>query len=78
MFRVLVLGGLALVSSQDACGSTTNPGDGGMGDAQQATDGFPSELPVILDAASNDARAADAAPADAATSDAFPSELPSP
>jgi len=83
MFRVLVLGGLALVASQEACGTTTGPAGDGGSDATQGADSFPSELPVQMEAGPNPNDAASEAAADAASdaplgSDAFPSELPSP
>jgi len=60
LFRVIVLGGLALVS-HEACGGQTTSSDAGGGDA---TEEFPSELPVFIEASVE------------ATTDAFPSELP--
>lgn len=67
MFRVIVLGGLALVA-HEACGGTTTDGDAGT-DAN-GPDTFPSELPVFVEAAVIDA-------GNEAEADAFPSELPS-
>ena len=66
MFRVIVLGGLALVS-YEACGGTVTTGDAGS-DASNGPDSFPSELPTQIDAS----KIVDAA----AEADAFPSELP--
>lgn len=69
MFRVLVLGGIALVAVENACGGQTQPADGGT-DAAQNPDTFPSELPVMAEAGPPDASD------DADAADAFPSELP--
>jgi hypothetical protein len=86
MFRVLVLGGLALISSQEACGTTGGPAGDAGGDA--AADAFPSELPntdagFVFDAGAPDgtpdATADDAAGAgDGALNDGFPQEGPPP
>ena len=64
LFRVIVLGGLALVSHEAACGGQTT-GDAGS----DASEEFPSELPVFVEAGVHDASTQDAP-------DAFPSELP--
>ena len=64
LFRVIVLGGLALVS-HEACGGQTT-GDAGS----DATEEFPSELPAYLDVGVQDANSNDAP-------EEFPSELPS-
>ncbi len=48
MFRVIVLGGLALVS-YEACGGTVTAGDAGS-DGSVNPDSFPSELPVQVEA----------------------------
>ncbi len=83
MFRVLVLGGLAL-TSQEACGSTPSPSDAGSDGAQNA-DSFPSELPVFVEASVGDATSSDGATSsDTGTGDAtnvpdgFPQEGPPP
>ena len=84
MFRVLVLGGLALIAAQDACGGTTAPGNDGGNDAAQNPDSFPSELPVWVDAGVTPDATTDAADETGASDasggglDGFPSELPSP
>lgn len=53
MFRVIVLGGLALVS-YEACGGTVTSADAGN-DASENQDSFPSELPVQVEASIVDA-----------------------
>lgn len=67
LFRVIVLGGIALVS-HEACGGQTTIGDAG-GDAAEE---FPSELPTFIEAGLEDVH--DASIQDAA--EEFPSELP--
>jgi hypothetical protein len=64
MFHVLVLGGIALVGSAPAAcgGDVSSPGDAGS--SKDATEEFPSELPVFVDAGVRDAV------------NEFPSELP--
>jgi hypothetical protein len=64
LFRVIVLGGLALVS-HEACGGQTTTDAG-----SDATEEFPSELPAYIDVNVQDA-ASDAV-------EEFPSELPTP
>jgi hypothetical protein len=83
MFRVLVLGGLAL-TSQEACGSTGSPADAGSDTAQNA-DSFPSELPAFMDAnVGGDATDGATTGEDGSTGDAtssqdgFPQEGPPP
>ena len=65
LFRVIVLGGLALVS-HEACGGQTSTDAG-----SDATEDFPSELPAYVDVGVQDTSSNDAA-------EEFPSELPSP
>ena len=85
MFRVLVLGGLAL-TSQEACGSTGSPGDAGS-DSSQNADSFPSELPVYVEASTSDSPSSnDGATGDDSSTigdatngnDGFPQEGPPP
>ena len=67
LFRVIVMGGLALVSHEACGGSTTS--DAGSDAAEE----FPSELPTPVDANFQDVQDAGS---DAV--EEFPSELPSP
>lgn len=67
LFRVIVMGGLALVSHEACGGSTTT--DAGSDAAEE----FPSELPSPIDANVQDVQDAGS---DAV--EEFPSELPSP
>jgi hypothetical protein len=64
LFRVIVLGGLALVS-HEACGGQTSSDAG-----SDATEDFPSELPTYVDVGVQDTGTTDAP-------EEFPSELPS-
>ncbi len=66
LYRVIVLGGLALVS-HEACGGTTTTGDAGSDAAEE----FPSELPTPTDASFQDVH-----DASADVAEEFPSELP--
>jgi hypothetical protein len=80
MFRVIVLGGIALA----ACGGSTQvpAGDGGTpgdapADATDAAEEFPSELPAIVDSGPNaDVRRVGDASVDADSG--FPQEGPPP
>ncbi len=85
MFRVIVMGGFALAA---ACGGSTqptgdagNPADGPAGDAADAAEEFPSELPAMIDSGPQpDAgHGTDAAGDGATDADAgFPQEAPAP
>ena len=71
MFKVIVLGGVALVGAQ-ACGSesSTTTSDAGVNDS--AADTFPGELPAFIDSGTDTSAdtASDAGP------ETFPGELP--